>query len=82
MLVAGEVDIPYRSGKEIAGDWLQDIGLVFKPMKHESTLLDLQFIQRVYLLAAVYPGIIFKVTCRGGKGRDRSENIGFAFSIL
>jgi hypothetical protein len=38
LLVAGEADIPYRSSKEIARDWLQDIGLVFKPMKHESTV--------------------------------------------
>src|SRR5580700_3755170 len=68
--VAGEADIPYGSSKKIAGDWLQDIRLVLEPVQHESTLLDLHFIQRVYLLAAVYPGISFQVTGRGGKGRD------------
>jgi hypothetical protein len=32
LLVAGEADIPYRSSKKIARDWLQDIRLILKPV--------------------------------------------------
>src|ERR1700733_14224511 len=82
LLVAGEADVPYRSSEQIARDGLQDIRLVLRPVQHEAVLLDLQFIQRVYLFTAVSPGILFQVTCRRSKGYDLRENTGLTIPIL
>jgi hypothetical protein len=74
--ISYKINIPYRSSKKVAPNRLQGIRLLLGAEQHESRRLDLEFIQRIYLFAAVHPGIILQFAGRGRKSRDLLQNMG------